>query len=161
EFPDDDLAKVFGEALQETIELLNDDESLFGTGLGSVDMVEHPARKLIQGRSVPRGSAALAPDVAARGEVPVGGVDDLAHGDPHQQLPELLATGWRVLTNELAVAKAGVHALKNVLFVLPATDAIIEMTPDQSLQAGGKPLPYHARGLFTLAAVRRLKVLYV
>ena len=66
--------------------------------------------------------------------MPVGGVDDLAHRDPDQQFPELLATGGGGFALELAEAEARVHALEDVLLVFAPADAVVEVPAHEHLQ---------------------------
>src|SRR5205807_2144690 len=115
---------------------------------------EHPAREERRADVVAvRSGAPLAPHVAARGQVPVGGIDDLAHRDPHQELPELLAAGWRGLALPLAGAEADVHALEDVLLILAAANAVIQVPADQGLQPGCEPLPDDPGRLIALASI--------
>ena len=116
------------------MKLLEDDDLLFVARLSAVDVIEHPAREeraigVVVARVDP-----LAANVAACRHMAVGRIDDLTHGDPHQELPELLATGRRRLAFELTGAEARVHALENVLLVLADANTVVQMSPHQRLQ---------------------------
>ena len=86
--PDHDLPEIFGELIEQALDLLDDDNALLGAGLGAVDVFEHPLREHAVARIL-LDVAALATNVATIGRMPVGRVHDLAHRDPHQELPEL------------------------------------------------------------------------
>ena len=60
---------------------------------------------------------------------------------------------------DLALTKAGVDVLQDVLFVFTAADAVVEMPPNQGLQPRRKPFPDEPSGLVALAAIRRTQVL--
>ena len=125
-------AEVGGRSVKQPLDLLENDDLLLVAGLSPVDVLEHPARKErpVGWRVVAVGS--FAADVAAGREMTVGRVDDLAHRDPDQQFPQLLAARRRCLAFELPEAKAGVDALKYVLFVFAAANAIVEVPPHQA-----------------------------
>ena len=68
----------------------------------------------------------------------MGRVDGLAHRDPHQQLPEVVAARQRRGGPLLADAEALVHALQHVLLVLATADSPVQVSAGQDQQAREK-----------------------
>ena len=56
-------------------------------------------------------------------------------------------------------AEAGVHALKDVLFVFAAADAVVEVPAHQAQQPRREPFPDDPGGLVPLAAIGRTQTL--
>ena len=127
--------------MEQPLDLLENDDLFLLAGLRPVDVFEHPAREERPAGGAVVGFGSLAADVAAGREMPVGRVDDLAHRDPDQEFPQLLAARGRGLPVRLPDAEARVHALKDVLFVFAAADAIVEVPAHQAQQAAPKTVP--------------------
>src|SRR5208283_3433401 len=160
ELPDDNLAEGIGKQSEQALDFLHNGDSLLGTGLRAIDVVQHPLRKVRIARVV-RSVAALTADVAPIRHVSVSGVDNLAHRDPDQQFPELLPAGRCGLSRGLAVAKAGEHALQDVLLILATQDAVIEMAPDQILEPRRESFPDDPGGLIAHPRIRRPQLVHV
>jgi hypothetical protein len=153
ELPEDDTPKVIGETVEEPLDLFQHDDLLFGAGLGSVDMLEHPARENRRGGMRILGIEAFTTDIATGGTVTMCGVYDLAHRDPDQQFPELFAARGGGLTLELTEAEARVNALEDVLFVFTPPNAIVKVPAHENLQPRREPFPDNTSGLVALLAI--------
>src|SRR5437660_1700408 len=83
----------------------------------------------------------------------LGRIGNLAHRDPDQQLPELVAAPQRVLGLELPEAEALEHALQDVVFALAAAEAGVEPPAHEGAEACRKAFPDLPRGLVARARV--------
>ena len=153
EFPEDNSAEVFGETMEKALKLLDHDQLLFGAWLSPVDMFKHPVREERFTRHMMIWIGSLATNVATRRHVAIGRIDDLAHGNSHQELPEFLPARRRSLAFELTGAEADIHTLENVLLVLSPTNSIIQVASHERLQSSRETLPDDPSRLVPLAAV--------
>ena len=82
-----------------------------------------------------------------------GHVPCLANRHGHQQLPEVVAAAQIEVATLLPDAKAGVHALEHVIFILPAQQPAIEMMSSQAKQRGHIAVPQAPGSVFTQARI--------